>query len=323
MADYVVAIDVGGTAIKTLLVTEAGVELGHRRTPTPRHAGPAAGSGDAVEAVLDETEKAVRWGRQLTGRSPAALAVASLGLVDQEAGIALHSAALGWRDVPLRSMLAARTGIPTVLDQDLRAAAAAEAALGHGRDEASFLFVAIGTGVGAALVRHGVVETGAGGLAGELGHIPVPPGRAGDRRPRQCGCGAAGCLETEASATALSAGYLARTGRTVAAAEVAELARLGDADAIVAWEDLIAALASGLVAAAALLDPGLVVLGGGVALAGGQLLQPLRERLAEGYRLAEPPRLVASALGDRGAGLGAALLGWRHLRAGDLAERIR
>ena len=324
MDDYVVAIDVGGTTIKTLLLTEAGVELGRRRALTRCSTRDVTGSrDDVVERVLDEAQNALQWARHLTGREPLALAVASLGLVDQEAGIARRSAALGWRDVPLRSLLATRTGLPTVLGQDLQAAALAEATLGQGRDEESFFFVAIGTGVGAALVRRGVVDSGLSGAAGELGHIPVSPGRSGDGQSRHCGCGASGCLETEASATALARGYQTRTGRRVTAAEVAALAGTDDPDAVAVWEDLIAALASGLVTAAALLDPGLIVLGGGVALAGEQLLQPLRERLAAGYRLADPPRLAVSTLADRGAGLGAALLGWRHLHSVARAELAR
>jgi glucokinase len=245
---------------------------------------------------------------------PTAVVVASLGLVDESAGIARRSAALGWQNVPLRDLVAARTGLPTVLGQDLRAAALAEATVGLGRIEPSFLFVAIGTGVGAALVRNRLVENGVRGLAGELGHIPVPPGRFGDSRPLACGCGAVGCLETVASATALRRRFRAADGTEISAAEVAGRATAGDAVAMAVWEDLVEGLACGLVTASALLDPGHIVLGGGVALAGEQLLAPLRERLGQRYRLADPPGLSVSSLTDRAAALGAGILGWRHLR---------
>jgi glucokinase len=306
--DYVLAIDVGGTTIKSLLLTEAGQVLQQRRAPTPdrRH-----GPENAVQEILDEAKSASEWGFEVTRREPRAIAMVTLGLVDEAAGVARTSAALGWHDVPLRDLLTARTGLPSVLGQDLRAAARAEAALGL---EPSFLFVAIGTGVGAAIVRERQVDAGVHGLAGEIGHVPVPPGRAGDGRPRLCGCGAHGCLETEASATALARSYRERTGQEVSAAEVARRAATGDPDAGVVWDDLVEALTTGLLTAAALLDPGPVVLGGGVALAGEQLLRPLRERLAERYRMSAPPTIGVSALGDRAAGLGAGLLGWQHLR---------
>jgi glucokinase len=311
--DYVIAIDVGGTTIKTALVTEPGQIIDRRRTPTP-----GTSAGAVIEAVLREAESAVQWGAQRIGRPPLAVGVASAGLVDEMAGIALHSAALGWRDVPLRALLAARTGLPVVLGQDLRAAALAEA--GEDPTAPSFLFVAIGTGLGAALVHRGSVDAGARGLAGELGHVPVAPGRSGDGQPRRCGCGARGCLETQASARALRRGYRDRTGADLSAEQVAHQARNGDSDAAAVWDDLIEALTSGLVAATALLDPGLVVFGGGVSLAGEQLLAPLRERLAARYRLAAPPPLRVSALGDQGAVRGAGLLGWQHLRT---PERVR
>ena len=311
--DYVLAMDVGGTTIKTLLLTETGRILQQRRSPTPdRRDGPE----NAVQVVLDAATSALEWGRSGTGHPPRAIAMVTLGLVDEAAGVAVASAALGWRDVPLRDLLAERTGLPAVLGQDLRSAARAEAALGVGSTWPSFLFVAIGTGVGAAIVRDRTVDPGVHGRAGELGHVPVPPGRAGDGRPRACGCGAHGCLETEASATALVRGYRERTGQEVSAAEVAGRALTGDPDAVVVWDDLLDALTFGLVATTAVLDPGLVVLGGGVALAGEQLIRPLRARLAERYRLAEPPPLSISPLGDAAAGLGAGLLGWQHLRDG-------
>jgi glucokinase len=100
----------------------------------------------------------------------------------------------------------------------------------------------------------------------------------------------------------------------VSAAEVARRAAPGDPDAAVVWDDLVEALTTGLLTATALLDPGPVVLGGGVALAGEQLLRPLRERMAVRYRMSAPPTIGVSALGDRAAGLGAGLLGWQHLR---------
>jgi len=187
----------------------------------------------------------------------AAAGVAVPGIVDDERGVAVFSANLGWRDLPLRSLLAARTGLPVGLGHDVRAGALAEAALGAARGVRDVLFVAVGAGVaGAALVDGRLLV--AGGFAGELGHLRVDP--AGE----PCGCGGRGCVETVASAAAIARRYAARTGRPVAgAAAVAARVREGDPDAVAVWEEAVGALAEGLAAAVTLLAPRLVVVGGG------------------------------------------------------------
>jgi hypothetical protein len=188
------------------------------------------------------------------------------GIVDDECGVAVFSANLGWRDLPLRSLLAARTGLPVGLGHDVRAGALAEAALGAARGVRDVLFVAVGAGVaGAALVDGRLLV--AGGFAGELGHLRVDP--AGE----PCGCGGRGCVETVASAAAIARRYAARTGRPVAgAAAVAARVRKGDPDAVAVWEEAVGALAEGLAAAVTLLAPRLVVVGRGLAGAGELLL---------------------------------------------------
>lgn len=309
---YVAALDVGGTGLKGALIDQAGNEIETLRAPTPRGVTPAA----AIDAILDVAVETVKLGIQSTGAPPVAFGAAVLGVVDEDAGIAKLSAALGWRDVPLRERIAEATGLPAVIGHDLRTAAIAEASLGAAKNVDSFVFVAIGTGVGSALVIDGRPLVGRG-CAGEIGHIPLYAARGGDEAKGQhCGCGAVGCLETEASAAALERNYLAATGRSATAAEIAASARSGDADARQLWHRMVAMLANGLVAACVLTDPELIVVGGGLALAGDQLMGPLRAAVRDGYQLAEPPRIAVSALGDRGACLGASLLAWR------LADRL-
>ena len=206
--------------------------------------------------------------------------------------------------------MAQRTGLPVVLGHDLRAGALAEARHGAGRDHDSALFVAIGTGIGAAIVLGEQPYAGARWRAGELGHIVVTPGG------RECRCGGRGCLEAEASGTAITSRYAAATTQDRSASEIVSLHRAGDPIATHVWQTTITALAAGLCTAAAILDPDVIIVGGGVALAGDALFLPLREAMCIQFRLGAPPPVVPAAMGDTAACLGAGLLAW------ELANRL-
>ncbi|GAA2374172.1 sugar kinase [Catellatospora methionotrophica] len=294
MTGYVAALDIGGTTIKSALHHGVTTTAHHRR-PTPRQLGPEA----VVAAVLDEARALVEHGTARHGTPPAALGVACLGMVDEHTGTAVASSAIGWHDVPLRELLAAATGLPVTVTNDLRAAAHAEA---RTRDDDDFLFVAVGTGIGGAIVTGGDVRTGAHQRAGEIGHLTVHQGGY------RCGCGAHGCLEAEASASAVARRHHAATGGQATARDVARLAATGDTAAAAVWQTTVSRLATGLSMAATLLDPGVVVVGGGLSLAGEQLLGPLREAFERRFRMPRPPRLVLSTHGDESACVGAALM---------------
>ena len=296
----VVAVDVGGTSIKSGTFTESGEQLWSSRVPTPRRS-PAA----LQAAILQAVDDAVAATEAVAGCAPRAIGAAVLGLVDDAAGIARRSAAVGWTDVPLRDLIVARTGLATFVTQDLRAGLLAELTYGPGRTSTPLLYVALGTGVGGALAIQGQLVPGARGNAGEIGHIRVV------EDGRVCGCGNRGCLETEASGSAISRNYAELTGTSIDARAVAMRAIGEDADALEAWSRAATGLAKGLAIATALLDPELIVLGGGVALAGDLLLQPVRRAVAEHYVLSEPPPITLTTLGDRGAMLGAAIAGRR------------
>jgi glucokinase len=301
---YFVGVDAGGTTIKAGLLTADLGLCGQFSVPTPRAAGPDA----VVAAVLAAVTDAVALGTRQFGTSPAAVGLAVLGLVDEAAGVAVNSAAAGWRDVPLADLVRRTVSVPLGFGHDLRAAALAEAELGAGRGLDSFLFVALGTGVGATLVLDGKPFAGTHGRAGEIGHVPVR-GRA-DR----CPCGAVGCLETIASARAIAARYARWTGCPAPdGAQVARLARQGDRVAAGIWSDAVYALGEVLAATVTVTDPAAIVLGGGLAQSGEQLLAPVREELATRLSLGPPPPVVPAALGDQAALVGAGLLARRAL----------
>jgi glucokinase len=302
---YVAGVDAGGTAIKAGLFDTDLRPLSESRTPTPRDAGPDA----VLAAVLAAVTDTVADGHRRFGTAPAAVGLAVLGLIDETAGVAVNSAAVGWRDVPLRALAEQAAGVPVGFGHDIRAAALAEARLGAGRDLDTFLFAALGTGIGAAVVTGGEPLSGAHGRAGEIGHVAV----AGHGQP--CPCGGHGCLETIASARAVADGYARRTGnRLPGAAEVADLVRRGDRAAAEVWAEAVAALADVIAGCVAVFDPAAVVLGGGLAKSGDLLLTPLRAALQEQATLGPPPPVTAAALGDRAALAGAGLLAWRAAR---------
>ena len=225
------AIDIGGTTIKSARVG-ADLQVGtESRAPTPRADGPDA----VVAAVCDVA-------RGLDGVD--AIGVACLGLVDEGAGRAVYSAAVGWRDVPLTAVLTEAAGVPVFLGHDIRAAARAEAECVPGAPAESMLFLAIGTGIGAAMRVGGREVSGASYRAGEIGHAPARPGG------RVCGCGARGCLEAYASAAAIGRDGSVAAGREVSAREVADAAERGEPWAVGVWQGALEVLADAIVSAA-------------------------------------------------------------------------
>ncbi|WKU02709.1 ROK family protein [Micromonospora sp. HUAS LYJ1] len=293
----VVALDVGGTGMKCALVRPDGSVLHAERHPTDAGRGPTA----VVETVLAVAEGLAERAHA-AGSTPVACGVAVPGVVDEAAGVAVWSANVGFRDVPLRTLVGTRLGLPAALGHDVRVGGIAEARLGAGRDARHVLFVAIGTGIAAAHVVAGSAAVGAHGAAGEIGHILVRPDG-----PR-CGCGRPGCLEALSSASAVARRYAELGGATASAADVAGRAAAGEELAGRVWREAVEALADGLATGQALYDVDTMVIGGGLARAGGQLLDPLRAALRERMTFHREPRLVAAALGDEAGCLGAALL---------------
>jgi len=294
----VIAIDVGGTGIKAALVDHTNFAVRHaERHPTGAERGPDAVLDTVLRVASGLAERAAADG--LVAR---AVGIVVPGIVDEARGVAVCSTNLGWRDVPLAAVVADRLGLPAQIGHDVRAGGLAESRLGAGRDVDDLLFVPIGTGIAAAHVVAGRALAGAHRAACELGHVVVRP--AG----RQCRCGRRGCLEAEASARAVGERYAELTGSAATTAEVASRALSGEPAATEVWRHTVDALADGLLTAITLFDPEWIVVGGGLAQAGDQLLAPLREALDVRRTFEAAPTLVPAALGDQAGCLGAALL---------------
>nr|WP_202418053.1 ROK family protein [Streptomyces sp. YIM 132580] len=299
---HVIALDVGGTGMKAALVGTDGTLLHEARRATGRKRGADA----VVETILAFAADLRAYGEEHFGEAAVAAGVAVPGIVDAEKGIAVYAANLGWRDVPLRALLGERLGgIPVALGHDVRTGGLAEGRIGAGRDADRFLFVPLGTGIAGAIGIAGEIEAGAHGYAGEIGHIVVRPDGP------DCGCGQRGCLETLASAAAVSRAWAAASGDPEAdAADCAKAVESGDPAAVAVWRDAVDALAAGLVTALTLLDPRTLIIGGGLAEAGETLFTPLRAAVEERVTFQKLPHIVPAALGDTAGCLGAGLLAW-------------
>ncbi|MDG5807088.1 ROK family protein [Streptomyces ossamyceticus] len=304
---HVIALDVGGTGMKAALVGAGGELLHQARLATGRDRGPDA----VVASILDFAAELRAHGERHFGEPASAAGVAVPGIVDAERGVAVYAANLGWRDVPLRALLAERLGgIPVALGHDVRTGGLAEGRVGAGLGADRYLFVALGTGIAGAIGVEGRVEAGAHGFAGEIGHIVVRPGGT------PCPCGQRGCLERFASAAAVSQAWAATTGDPGAdAADCARAVEYGDPRARGVWQEAVDALADGLVTAITLLDPRTLIIGGGLAEAGETLFTPLRAAVEHRVTFQKVPTLVPATLGDTAGCLGAGLLAWDLLTA--------
>ncbi|WP_101524136.1 ROK family glucokinase [Nocardioides houyundeii] len=269
-----VGVDVGASKIAAAVVDPCGTVLERRQVPTPAH---------DVHALLDVLVAVVR---DVSGEhEPPAVGLGVAAFVDVTRSKVLSAPNLPWRDLPLRRVLEDRLGLPVVVENDGNCAVWGEFRFGAGAGVQDVLLVTVGTGVGGGIIASGRLQRGAHGVAAEIGHLRlVPDGRA-------CGCGARGCLEAYGSGTALARGAreaaqtdpssgpllaLAGSPDLITAELVSRLAAQGDPFSIARLTSLGQRLGEGLASLAAILDPEVVLVGGGVSAAGELLLAPLR-----------------------------------------------
>lgn len=312
-AELFAAVDLGGTNVGAALVDDTGRIIAEDEVATQSHEGP--------EGVLRRIGGLVNSLAAKTGRKPTALGMGVPGLADLEQGVTrfLPNLPGNWRDVHVRTLLAPIVGCDVYLLNDARAAALGELTFGMGKDVASMVFFTLGTGVGGGVVLDRKLRLGAVGAAGELGHITILP----DGPP--CGCGSWGCLETLASASALSgAGVrLLRSGNAPRLHDIAggdadhvnpktmgEAARAGDTMVAHAIEQVGHYLGLAAAHMVVTLHPEMIVFGGGMSGLGDLLLDPVRRTLRERVRMvpADSVRVAVSPLGDTAGVLGAAAL---------------
>jgi glucokinase len=307
-APRALAVDLGATRLRGAAISADGAVLARRETPTPPDGSPRALVGgilDLLSAVAADLPEDSRAGIRGIG-------VSAVGPLDARRGVLLGPPNLGdgYRDLDLAGPLRRQFGLPVAVERDTNVAALGEHAFGAARGCEDFIYLTVSTGIGGGVFAGGRLFGGAGGYAGELGHVPVGLGDA------PCGCGQAGHLEAYASGS----GIVRRARAAVAGAGSGALAeRARERGAELSAADVVAAEAAGDATAAAIVgeaieaftvavlgfvnsfDPELIVVGGGVAAGlGERLLGAARERVAA-LALAPPARaarVVPAQLGD-------------------------
>lgn len=285
-----IGIDIGGTKIAAAVADATGLIAAPVQVPTPAAAGP----DHILRAAVDAAHAAVSQ----CGRDPVtvtACGVGTAGTVDRDGVISFATDVLpGWAGTDVRTAVAKAIDLPTVVLNDVHATAIGEVSHGAAAGCGDAVVVALGTGIGGALIQHGAVVTGRTGSAGSVGHIPVP---GGDKR--SCTCGGAGHLEAYASGPAIAAQYQRLTGKQATLPQIASWARSGAPDARHAIDQAAEALGTVLGMLVNVFDPEVIVIAGGVSALFDLLLPGIQAGLA------------AQALpGPGGVVLRPAALGW-------------
>ena len=279
---YIVGIDLGGTNIVAGTVAEDGSEiLGVVSEPTRVEGGP--------DAVVDRIVRLAKASMAtVPGKTIAGVGIGSPGPLNTKTGIVLLTPNLGWVNMPLRDRVSTALGLPATLDNDANCAIFGEWWRGAARGATHVVGLTIGTGIGGGIVLDGDVYRGASDIAGEVGHMTI------DSTGRLCKCGNYGCLEAYASGPAIAArateGIVAGVDSSlpryvkddltkITAQVVYEAAHDGDEFALEVVRDTAKFLGAGLGSLINIFNPEVVVICGGVTLAGDKLFLPLRSEV--------------------------------------------
>lgn len=308
-------VDLGGTGIKVGAVTEAGNILAKGAAPTLRE----RPYQEIIADIAVLCQKVVAQA-SLTMDDVAAIGVGVPGICNPHTGVIPFCTNLGWHEVPFVAELQKHIAKPVIVDNDATVAGFAESIAGVSAGSSSSVFLTLGTGVGGAIIINGKPFSGAHGVGSELGHMIIRM----DGDP--CNCGNAGCFERYASATAIirmakeilprysHSKMLARVKGDVSrinAKTVIDCAKEGDPAALEAFNLYVKGLATGIVSIVHVLDPEIVVLGGGVSMAGDFLLNAVRREIPKMvmYKTMPFARIELAKLGADAGIIGAAMLG--------------
>jgi glucokinase len=311
----VIGVDLGGTNLRTSLLTPAGDILDRRKEATHASDGWNKVVKRLVENIAQQRETAVRRGFDIL-----AVGVGAPGVIHMDSGVVVKSPNFpDWNNLPLREELERALHIPVFIENDANAAALGEQWRGAGKGIASMIFLTLGTGVGGGIVLDNKIWHGADGMAGEIGHMTlIPDGR-------QCTCGNTGCLEMYASARGIVQSYREELGRAVTPAvdvvremtseKIYQAAREGDAVARRVMQEMGRMLGIGIASLINIFNPEMIVIGGGVKDAWQLFIGATREEvMRRAFRVpAERTKLVPSLLGDDAGMTGAAAVALQKL----------
>ena len=305
MGDVVIGVDLGGTNLRSALLSVTGEVLEKYKETTGASDGWKKVVARVVDNITRQREIAERRGLRV-----AAVGVGAPGVIRIDSGIVVKSPNFpDWNNLPLREELEKAIRLPVVIENDANAAALGEQWLGAGRDINSMILLTLGTGVGGGIVLNNKIWQGADGMAGEIGHMTlIPDGR-------QCGCGNTGCLEMYASARGIVQSYREASGALeysntseITSAQVYQAARSGDPVARRVMKDTGAMLGIGIANLINIFNPHMIVIGGGVKEAWELFIGATNEEIMRrAFQVpAERTKIVPSLLGDDAGMIGAA-----------------
>ena len=297
---YVVAVDVGGTEIKSALVDSDFNVIATTTAPTPKADKTGVETVKAIAAIVGE------FAQQ---QNIAAVGLVVPGALDEPAGTSRWSGNLQWNNLPIRDLLHAAINIPVAFSHDVRTAAVAEMRNGAAKGARNAIFIPVGTGIAAALIIDGEIRS-AEGFAGEIGHIDV-----NGKYP--CVCRKTGCLEAASSTLAISKAYEAQSGKSgTTTEEIYQFVIAGDAVATNVWNDATSAMARACETLITILAPEVIVFGGGLSNAGETFLKPIRDYLDSTLTFQRKPRLEIAHYGAKAGTIGCAMLAFDLVKAG-------
>ena len=295
-------IDIGGTKIAGALVSDSGAIIDAQSRPT------TPGDPEGIVAAIADMVSVLG-----ADMPDSAIGVAVAAFLNRQRETIYLSPNIDWPGFSLKKRLEDVLARTVVLENDANAAGWGEFCHGAGADAQSMVMLTIGTGVGGAIVNEGRLMIGGFGVAGELGHIIIEPGG------RLCGCGNHGCLEQYASGTALMREARATLGNPeLTRDELKAVLESGDPLALAALSTIGQALGRGIASLVAVIDPEVIVIGGGVAAAGSALLEPIRASFLATYAPASSrpiPEIRTATLGNAAGVVGAAELAREVLTA--------
>ncbi len=318
---YTIGIDLGGTNVRAGLVDEAGRVLASARRPTEAQRGP-----EHVMRLL------IECAREVDPRGEArAVGVGSPGCIDVHTGRAQFATdnLPGWAGMEIKARLEEALGIPAIADNDANVIGYGEYLWGAARGHRSFVMITLGTGVGGCIFVDGRIVRGAHFAGGDVGHMTIDP------NGRQCNCGRQGCIEAYISARAIAerARYAARHpwGKAILAAAggsldnvsakaVFDAAAAGDRWAQMLVDQVVEYTAIFLTNLFMVVDPEIMIVGGGVAHAGETLVEAINERMPVHRPLScvPPPPVVRAQLIDQAGVIGAAALARSYVQTGEV-----
>lgn len=254
-----IGIDLGGTKTEGIALDVHGNQLARRRVPSPR---------DDYAATVEVIAALVAWlEREAGGAGAVGLASVGVGIpgtISPATGLVKNANSTWIIGHPLDRDLSQRLGRPVRLENDANCLAVSEAADGAGAGCGVVFAAILGTGCGAGIVAHGRVLGGRNAIGGEWGHNPLPWPTDEERPGPLCYCGKHGCLETFVSGPAVARDHLAATGEALDAATIVAQATSGNAGCAATLDRLVDRLGRGLAGVVNLLDPDVIVLGGGL-----------------------------------------------------------